>query len=482
LLMNQRSISAVLLVVFLASIGPAKCAPQDGGMDMDMHMDMSGGSLSTPPSTPKEHPPDSLENLPPLTAPAGVPSARTGYSLSDLQKLAIDNNPTLVQAKAQIAGERGKALQAGLFPNPDMAYVGDLIGERRAGLGEFQGGVLQQEIVLGGKLKYSRKKYQARASAAEQQARAQQLRVMNDVAITFYRTLAAAERLRIHQDFLRSARDSQITRREMFNTGEANEADLRAVDVALEKQKLEVQTAENDLQLAWQELTALVGIDGEYAALNGTLEESVAAVEWKASLQQILADSPELGEAKAKLRADQLTVQREHRQPVPNLVVAGGPGYDQLDNSFALIATASVTNIPVFNRNQGTIKQAEADLSRQRAQVRLVELQLRTRLAMMYRRYLTAQQHVDAYQAVIIPKSRERYEINLRSYANTRLDWPVVLESQRDFLSNKIAYIDNLLELRESSTEIQGLLLTGGLVPPPGVTPPGHIDATPQPR
>jgi outer membrane protein TolC len=404
------------------------------------------------------------------------------YSLAEFQKLAASNNPTLIQAKAQVAGERGKALQAGLPPNPSISYSTDLMGARQAGLGEFQGGVLQQEVVLGRKLAYSRKKYQSRATAAEQQEQAQYLRVMNDVAVSFYRTLAAAEKLKVQRDFLKSARDSWLTKKEMFNVGQANKADLHQVNIEFEKQVLAVQTAENDLHWRWQQLMAVVGIEAEYNQLDGSLDLLKKPQDEKALLEQLLANSPELGEAKAKLRSDEITVQRERRQRVPDLLMCGGPGYDQLDKTFATVAMASLVNLPVFNRNQGTIKQAEADLSRQQAQVRLIELQLKTRLAFHYRNYLTASQHVEGYRNVIIPESEERYKVRLISYQNDRLDWPQVLEAQRDFLAARLANIDYQLDLQESAIALQGYLLTGGLIPPPGVTPPGHIDATPQPR
>ena len=61
------------------------------------------------------------------------------FDLPSLKDLAKKNNPTLVQAEAQIKGEKGKALQAGLWPNPSIQSAGELLGERRAGLGEFLG-------------------------------------------------------------------------------------------------------------------------------------------------------------------------------------------------------------------------------------------------------------------------------------------------------------------------------------------------------
>jgi outer membrane protein TolC len=175
-------------------------------------------------------------------------------------------------------------------------------------------------------------------------------------------------------------------------------------------------------------------------------------------------------------------VKREHRQPIPDVILSGGAGYDQLDAGFAAKANVNIVNIPLFDRNQGTIQQAEADLARQRAQVELVQLQLRRLLAQHFRVYTTALQHVQSYEKVILPEAQKRYEVMLQSYKDTRSDWPPVLEAQKDFFDLRNEYIDHQLALRESEIAIKGFVLTGALVAPPGVTPSGHIDATPKPR
>ncbi len=127
---------------------------------MDLSMpggtaDWSSQSKRTAPLMPQGH----LE----VNDVAEPGSHAKSYSLEDLEKLALQHNPTLVEAKAQLKGERGKSLyKAGIWPNPFMGYVGDLMGVPGAPLGEFQGANFGQEVILGGKLKYSRKKYEAR--------------------------------------------------------------------------------------------------------------------------------------------------------------------------------------------------------------------------------------------------------------------------------------------------------------------------------
>jgi cobalt-zinc-cadmium efflux system outer membrane protein len=98
---------------------------------------------------------------------------RTALSLGDLEQKALQGNPTLAQAAAAVDASRGKALQAGLYPNPTIGYVGEQIGIAGTA-GELQGAFVQQTIVTAGKLRLSRAKYNQEAYEAEIRALGQQ--------------------------------------------------------------------------------------------------------------------------------------------------------------------------------------------------------------------------------------------------------------------------------------------------------------------
>jgi outer membrane protein, heavy metal efflux system len=93
-----------------------------------------------------------------------VPS-RSGFTLAQLESIALGANPTLIQAQAQVEASLSKSLQAGLMPNPVMGYVGEQIGAF-GGAGETQGGFIEQEVFRGGKLRLSRAKYRQEAVQA----------------------------------------------------------------------------------------------------------------------------------------------------------------------------------------------------------------------------------------------------------------------------------------------------------------------------
>lgn len=415
-------------------------------------------------------------------APASPSETYAGpLALEELLSLALDNNPTLRQASAHIEAERAKALQAGLYPNPRVGYQAEQIGVGGTA-GEFQGGFIRQEIVTAGKLRLSREKYLARASVVELQALAQRHRVLNDVRIHYYRTLAAKQRLVIQEELLKTAQDQLITVNEMRNVGQANEADFHQATIRLQEQRLNVEMAQNELAMARETLLTMVGVERPaQQPLAGTLEGEARPLQWDGLLARLLEESPELAAARAKLEADRITLRREQVEPIPNLVVEGAAGYN-FEARETVYGAGLTVEVPLFDWNQGTIEQAKADLRRQQAEVRLTELRLRRALAEQYQRYRSARQHVVDFRDLILPQAEQRYTTQLQSYQADRETWPAVLEAQADFFNRRLAYIDRLVEWREAEVAIEGLLLVNGLEAPPGAAPPGHIDAVTNPR
>ena len=400
--------------------------------------------------------------------------------LAALEALARVNNPTLVQARAHVQANDAKALQAGLYPNPRIGYVAEQIGVAGTA-GELHGAFVEQEIVTGGKLRLSREKYKLRARAAELFADAQQRKVINDVRAHFYRALAKKEILGVHGSLLRNAEDNLVTVREMLNLGQSDQSDMHLAKASLERARLDVLMAENDYRASLSDLATGVGAELREAEPTGQLEGPLTVIDFEEVLGRLLDEHPGLAAARLEVQADEITVRREQREVIPNLIVGAGVGRNFETREAVYSAQLSV-RIPLFDRNQGTVRQASADLERQRAEVRRQELQLRRELAKRYRSYLTALQHVRDYQQVVLPEARRAYELRLEAHRKNRQDWQPVLAVQDNYYQERLAYAQHLLEWRDGEVAINGLLLVGGLEPVEGPMPRGHIDAIAKPR
>lgn len=417
------------------------------------------------------------------TLPVPRGQSPTSLTLGDLEQMALQRNPTLVQAAARIDISRGKALQAGLCPNPTIGYSAEQIGVQGSA-GEFQGGFIQQEIVTAGKLRLSRAKYQQEAYQAEIQATAQQLRVVNGIHMAFYDVLATQRLIEIHRELVKNAEDAVKTTKELVNVGQANEPDLLQAEIEAQRARVSLGNAEKRYRRDWEHLVTLVGAPELcLTPLAGKLEPEGAPLEWESSLCRVLEESPELEFVRAEVVRDQITIKRERAEPIPNVVVRVGAGYDAEPGAKGFVGNAQVgIRLPVFDRNQGTIQQAQAELTRAHAEVTRMELELRRRFADTFHRYESARDSAKDYRENTLPKAQRAFELYLDYFRKRRAAWPQVLVAERAYFQYREEYLNALVELRQAEVEINGLLLVDGLKQPPAPTPQGHIDATPKPR
>lgn len=410
--------------------------------------------------------------------PAAVPPP---LSLPDVERLALQHNPTLAQAAAAIDASRGRALQAGLYPNPTIGYQSDQVGVQGTA-GELQGGFVQQTIITAGKLRLSRAKYVQEAREAEIRAMGQQLRVLNGVRCRFFEVLAVERMVEVHREMLRNAEETLRTTREMLNTGQANRAEVLLAEIEQQRAEIALRARENRWRAAWEELVAVAGTPQlPTTPLIGQLEPEGAPLSFEESLCILLRDSPELLAAQVHVVHDQITLQRERVQPIPNIEVQAYTGWNyQTSNSVGGMQVG--VQVPLWNRNQGTIQQAQADLARSNAEVARVELSLRRRLAVVYQHYQTALQTSEIHRVSNLPKAKEALELMNEMYRQRRAPWMQVVELQRTQLALRSEYTQSLLDLRKAEVEIRGLLLVDGLTTPPPPGPSSHLDVTPQPR
>lgn len=405
-----------------------------------------------------------------------------GLNLATLEQIALERNPTLVQAGAQVHISRGKALQAGLYPNPTIGFAAEQIGVEGTA-GEFHGGFIEQQIITGGKLRLSRAKFAQEARQAQLQVLAQQYRVMHGVRMAYYHAMTQQRRVQLRSQLLQNADEVVETVRELVNVGQANRADLLQAQVRLQRAQANLHVAERRDQGAWEELVAVIGMpELPRSALQGELElDGSALIDRDAALENLLACSPQLRFVRAEVERDRIALQRERVEPIPNLSVRAETGYNyEAEDTVAGIEVGF--RLPLFDKNQGTIIQARSELSRAHAEVARTELMLRQRFAEAFTEYESAVLLANSYREETLPIAEEAYGLYWESFQKKRAAWPQVLDAQREYYELYEEYLDQVLEARRAETRINAMFLEDGLSQPPSPTPEGHRDATPRPR
>ena len=396
--------------------------------------------------------------------------ARPALRLEDLEQMALQRNPTLAQAAARIRAVRGQKLQAGLYPNPSVGYNADEVSTGPIIRGGEHGFFVEQEIVTGGKLGLNRSIFAREETQAEASAEMQKYRVLNTVRRLFYQAQGAQRLIELQSELADITRQAVDISKQLYNVGQADEPDLLAAEVEGQRAELALIAARNDRVRIWHQLASVVGDPAlKPVPLAGDLENPLPQLERESALATLLRESPEIKIAQAGVARAEQALKRERVEWIPNIIVRGG-----LRNNRELVELGGRSvglegfvdvgvRIPLFDRNQGNVESARADLERARHEVARVKLSLRARLATAYRNYLDAVALVGKYRDEMLPRSQRAYDLYLKSYQQMEAAYPQVLIAQRTLFQLQVSYVEALVDLRQIVVEIRGLLLADGL-------------------
>jgi outer membrane protein, heavy metal efflux system len=418
------------------------------------NMQMPSASSSQQPATPSD---------PGIGAPlTGVP-----LTLDALLTAARTHNPTLRAAQAAIAESAGQARQAAMLPNPVIGYEGDQIRGGSYGGGE-QGGFVQQTIPLGGKLGLRRDVYRAQQRTGEASLAAQQQRIEADLESSFYAALALQQEIATRRQLSAIAADAAETARQLANVGQADTPDVLQSEVEQEQAALDTLTAQRRYIAAFHQLTAIAGQpDLPLTRLAGDLAASPAQ---PPSLDAMLEQSPAVERADQAVHAAEAQLRSARREIVPDLTLRAGEQWSgelvrQNPNIAAgaqSFASASI-DLPLWNRNQGSIASAQATVSAANAEAQRVRLELRHSAAPLIEQYNIAATQSARYREDLLPRAQRAYDLYRDRYRQMAAAYPQVLVSQRTLFQLQLAYIQSLGELWQSSAQLRHFTLSGGL-------------------
>lgn len=415
----------------------------------------------------------SFAQVAPVAQPAPLP-----LTLEELEQTALRNNPTLRQATAAIDAARGRARQAGAWPNPTIGYVAEEVSFGPIVRGGEHGLFATQMIPLGGKLGRGRTVFEREADQAQALAELQRQRILSGVRTRYYEVLTIERRVEVLDQLAQLSSEAAGVTRQLFNVGAADRPDVLEAEIEAQRAQLDVTAARNTRFAAWRRLAATVGDTAlTPRPLATSIDAALPELDRDTALKQIVDHSPEVLAARADLQRTRAIVSRAQRETFPDLFLRGGLAYNRelLEAGGAGAARpvgreGSVevgVSVPLFNRNQGGIAAARAEQGRAEAEVSRLELSIELRLASLFDVYLTSLRLAEAYRDDMLPRAEEAYRLYLSRYREAAAAYPQVLIAQRTLFQLNSSYLADLEVAWRAALRIQGFLVEDdGLAPP----------------
>ncbi|MCE9568190.1 MAG: TolC family protein [Planctomycetes bacterium] len=311
-----------------------------------------------------------LESLPPrfngTVVPAGGQNLPALAALEQSQpavvdefvQLAVTRNPRLARATIAIDAAQGRYLQAGLYPNPELAVNWDEIGDRTGPGGIITAPKLTQTIVTGKKLSLSQAVVAREVDQATLELISERYLVVAAVRAAFYEAYTLQQRYEVLGELLKLADEAVANGKRLLEAKQIARLDMVQLEVQQQQFRAELQAVEKELPAAYRQLASVTGENGlNVPAVVGTFD-GLPVYDLEQTRAAVLASHPDIRRAKVGVDRAQAAVRRAQVEPIPNVSVYGGYIRQYENKSHDGPAGLSMP-IPVWNRNQGNIHAAK---------------------------------------------------------------------------------------------------------------------------
>ena len=402
---------------------------------------------------------------PPLPQP-GHGGQVVALTLPEAIRLAIAHNPDFRSTDFDVRSAQGAVAQASVLPNPAL-----VIGTLGRGVKPFDAPVptnfgLSWTIPIGGKISAATDAAQAGLAASKATREASRQQLVLGVQTAFTAVLLDQAQLEFAQQdaagFHRELDLNELRYKDgKIAFGELLKLRIQAVSIddALRESKLALEGARADLRHVIGEdvLAAGFTVQGE---LGGGREP--ASLEPEALLAEALKRRPDYLALLEQEKSAERNLALQHRTPIPDidvLVDYNRPG-DADNGSYDVSLSIP---IPLFDRNQGNVTQAEAAYEKSKLAEQSLRTQIRADLVKAIREWQTASALLSAYAGGTVAAAKESLEITQHAYelgTGTLLDF---LDAESSYRQIEGAYRAAMARSSLAARNIQ--FITGEVQP-----------------
>lgn len=379
------------------------------------------------------------------------------YRLDQLLQLARENNRAFLAGRDAVTAARAGIETAGAVPNPELEYTNGT--QRPRALGGPEGNV--RGVWLSQRLEYPVQRQaridaaSASADAADAEFRALEGELLARLKIRCYELLRRQAELTSAQEDERLM--TQIRKRIALkvSTGEAARYEsIKADAEALNAQK-NAQSAAARVAQARAGLQQALGVSlADDFVLSGQLEDPVAVPALAVVRAELLERNPDLQRLRALKQQAERQLDYERAQRLPALTLKGGM---EQDSEVKTGRVGIALPLPIFDRRQGPIASAAAQLSRMRNELESQEFSLLQAIEAAYQQYQSAASQVAALDSGIVYQAKEALRVAESAYLYGERGILDYLDAQRVFRSVRGELIAARFDLQVAATEIERL-------------------------
>jgi cobalt-zinc-cadmium efflux system outer membrane protein len=283
------------------------------------------------------------------------------------------------------------------------------------------------------------------------------LSVLADATKAFVKVLEIQERLALAADLTKLAERSLATVAATVRAGAVSPVEETRARVALSRSTLERIQLEREFDAATAALAATWGAPAvTFERVRGDLHITAPPPELNALLSA-LPRNPDLARWTTELDARKASLAVEEARRIPSIgVQLGGRHYADTEDG-ALVA-GFVVPLPLFDRNQGGILEAQRRLGKARLERVAAETGVRARLAATYQALDAAFRRAETLERTTIPEAERLYRGAEDAYTKGLYRYLEVLDAQRTLFELRGERLQALAVYHTAAADLERLI------------------------
>lgn len=396
-----------------------------------------------------------------LSRPLGEATAPQRPAAQRLERLSLEDafvlaeriHPELALGLAQIERAEGRALQAGLFPNPEIVARMESVPltAHVTEQAEYIVGV-SQAVPLGRRLAFARRVETLDRNRVSHALASKRLDIRMRVQSAFATALYWQRVTQAREDEVRSANNGVILANARLRAGDTIPAEVAQAEMELHRAELEREKARTNETQARTALGATLGdATLEVGSLQGALEGPLA-VPALSSLTVRLEESPVVAAAAVDIAVQRAQVDLVQAQRTPDMNI--DLLYRRLGESQNAFDVGVRLPLHLFDRGQGRRQETWAELSAAEARARVVRNELSLHLQTAHRKLARAIAATTLLREEILPRADSVLQAAEARYRSGDMSLSELLPVRRDWTRVRLDHLDALHEVMQAWAEL----------------------------
>ncbi len=387
-----------------------------------------------------------------------VVSEPTGaLNLRQALALAMLHSPDLAGASWDVRMAEARAIQASLPPNPEIGLDLESVASPRVVETVLS---LGQVVFLSDKLARQKQVALLDRDMSGWDWEARRVRVYSETTKAFVALVAAQERLALTEDVVGISQKFLGTAGERVRSGKTSPLEEMKSKVELSTLRADMEQARQAVLAARQRLAATWGgTSPTFTMAEGRLEVK-GAIPTVDQVFCLMEQSPEVARWTTEMQRRRAVARLEVRKAIPDLTIGGGLKREKADGEAAVkgLTVGASIPIPIFDRNQGGIKESRYSLAKGHEEQRATRVRVLTEIADAYQSMASAHARSAILGNEVVPEAQKAFDAASAGYNEGKYPYLDVLDAQRTVFGARAQHLEALAEYLRAVADIEGLV------------------------